>query len=505
MTMTAADSILDVRRSGVLLHPTSLPGPHGCGDLGREALRFVDWLADAGQSIWQMLPLNPVGPGNSPYQSVSVFAGNPMLVDLDDLVQRGWLDELPSPRFDAAHTDYSRAVPHRMALLRMAWRNFGQRATETEREHLRRFESEQGHWVKDYAVFMTLDGRYGKPWSRWPQEFAGRDAAALAQLDDADADEIGFWCFTQWLFQHQCERLRDHAHSRGVFLVGDAPIFVAHHSADAWAHRGQFLLDGNGEPSVVAGVPPDYFSATGQLWGNPLYDWGAMRADGYTWWRDRLSHLMSCFDAIRLDHFRGFESYWEVPADARNAIDGQWRPGPGKAVFDAVNAGLERLPIIAEDLGLITPAVHALREECGFPGMRVLQFAFADSAANPYLPHNYEPRAVAYTGTHDNDTTVGWWRQLQQHEQETVRRYLGPEADREIHWAMMRALSQSVANTAIYPLQDVLGLDGAHRMNVPGRREACWEWRFDWPQANEATARRLQAMSQAHGRAPGPV
>jgi 4-alpha-glucanotransferase len=275
---------------------------------------------------------------------------------------------------------------------------------------------------------------------------------------------------------------------------------VAHHSCDVWANTGQYLLDAQGEPTVVAGVPPDYFSATGQRWGNPLYDWPAMQADGYAWWRERLAHLMSLFDAVRLDHFRGFESYWEVPAHEEHAINGRWRAGPGRAFFDVLHEQLGPLPLIAEDLGLITPAVTQLREACGFPGMRVLQFAFGDTPGNPYLPHNYERRTVAYTGTHDNDTTQGWWRQLDPRQRDAVRRYLEPRADEEIHWAMIRALSQSVANTVVYPFQDVLGLDGAHRMNVPGCGEKCWEWRFEWPQVGDAPAARLAAITQAHGR-----
>ena len=349
---------------------------------------------------------------------------------------------------------------------------------------------------------MTLEERFGAPWNRWPPDFAWRDAPALRRLREEAAGEIGFWRFVQWQFSQQWAKLRAYARGRGVRMVGDAPIFVAQHSADVWANAEQYLLDHGGEPSVVAGVPPDYFSATGQRWGNPLYDWDAMRADGYAWWRKRLAHLMASFDAIRLDHFRGFEGYWEVPADEEHAVNGSWRPGPGRGFFDALQSALGPLPIIAEDLGDITPAVNELRNACGFPGMRVLQFAFADTPANPYLPHNYVPCTVAYTGTHDNNTTVGWWRQLGGHEQEAVRRYLGPQADSEIHWAMMRALSQSVARTVVHPLQDVLGLDGAHRMNTPGRATGCWEWRFEWRQVGDAPAAQLAAITQAHGRLP---
>lgn len=498
---SAAPSIFDVRRSGVLLHPTSLPGPHGCGDFGAEAYHFVDWLRTAGQALWQVLPLNPVGAGNSPYQSVSVFAGNPLLVDLAPLVQRGWLDHPPPHDFERGRVDYARVGPARMALLREAWNGFVETARDEDEEQLAEFRELQAHWLDDYALFMALHERHGGPWTRWPDAFARRDAAALDSLRAEATVEIGFWCFVQWQFMQQWDGLRRHAHDRGVRIVGDAPIFVAHHSADVWANAGQYLLDSDGEPTVVAGVPPDYFSATGQRWGNPLYDWPAMQADGYAWWKRRLAHLMRCFDAVRLDHFRGFEAYWEVPANEEHAVNGQWRPGPGLDFFDALHAGLGPVALIAEDLGVITPEVDELRTTCGFPGMRILQFAFGDTPSNPYLPHNYERRTVAYTGTHDNDTTVGWWEHLSPGERDNARRYLGPEADRQIHWAMIRAVSQSVANTAVYPFQDVLGLGGAHRMNIPGRGKSCWEWRFEWRQVGDAPAAQLADITRAHGRA----
>jgi 4-alpha-glucanotransferase len=497
-------SPFDRRGSGVLLHLTSLPGPHGCGDLGPAAYHFVDWLATAGQSLWQVLPLNPVGPGNSPYQSVSTFAGNPLLLDLASLVERGWLPPIADPGFERTRTDYARVAPWRMALLREAWQGFNRRATDGERMRLLEFRGQQSHWLDDYALFMALDERYATAWNRWPAPYAWRDEAALRRLREEAAQEIGFWCFLQWQFSEHWQRLRRHAHARGVRIFGDAPIFVAHHSADVWANTAQYFLDSQGEPTVVAGVPPDYFSATGQRWGNPLYDWAAMQADGYAWWHARLGHLMSLLDAIRLDHFRGFEGYWEVPAHEEHAVNGHWRPGPGRALFDSLHVGLGALPLIAEDLGVITPAVAELRIDCGFPGMRVLQFAFGDTSGNPYLPHNYDRRTVAYTGTHDNDTTVGWWRQLGGNERDAVRRYLGPQADQQIHWAMIRALSQSVANTVLYPLQDVLGLDGTHRMNVPGCPDGCWEWRFEWQQVGDTAGAGLAAMTQAHGRSPRP-
>jgi 4-alpha-glucanotransferase len=500
--MSAPAFAFDRRRSGVLLHPTSLPGPFGCGDLGAEAYHFVDWLATARQTLWQVLPLNPVGLGNSPYQSVSTFAGSPLLVDLSQLARRGWIGALPASPFDPARCDYARAGELRMAMLREAWRGFNERAEDADRKALDEFRALQSHWLDDYAVFMTLDERHGKPWTAWPADLARRDAAALRHLREDEARSIGFWSFVQWQFSEHWQRLRRHAHDRGVRIIGDTPIFVAHHSADVWAHSSQFLLDEQGEPSVVAGVPPDYFSSTGQRWGNPLYDWDAMHADNYAWWRQRIAHALRNFDAVRLDHFRGFEAYWEIPATQEHAVNGHWRLGPGRAFFESLHAQLGPLQLIAEDLGTITPAVHELRLACGFPGMRVLQFAFGDGAANPYLPHNYVPQTVAYTGTHDNDTTVGWWEALDDSQRQAARRYLGPEADQRIHWAMMRAVSQSVAQTAIHPFQDVLGLGGAARMNLPAHPQGCWEWRFQWAQVGDAPAAELGAMSQAHGRCP---
>ena len=500
--MKSAAALFDTRRSGVLLHPSSLPGPHGCGDLGPAAYHFVDWLATARQTLWQVLPLNPVGAGNSPYQSVSVFAGSPLLLDLSALVRRGWLGAAPDGDFDPARSDYARATVLRMGLLREAWQGFNGAANDDDRKALDQFRDQQSHWLDDYAIFMTLDARHGRPWNRWPAEWARRDPAALRGLRQEARDETGFWSFVQWQFMEQWQALHRHAGERGVRIIGDAPIFVAHHSADVWANAAQFRLDARGEPTVVAGVPPDYFSATGQRWGNPLYDWSAMRADRYAWWRRRIAQLMGCFDAVRLDHFRGFESFWEVPAEEEHAVNGEWQAGPGLTFFESLRAQLGPLRAIAEDLGTITPQVHALRVACGFPGMRVLQFAFGDTPANPYLPHNYVPQTVAYTGTHDNDTTHGWWQQLDEQQRERVRRYLGPQSDPQIHWAMVRAISQSVANTVIYPLQDLLGLGSAARMNVPSAPQHCWEWRFEWSQVGDAPAAELAAITQAHGRCP---
>ncbi|MDQ7743691.1 4-alpha-glucanotransferase [Hydrogenophaga pseudoflava] len=499
---TTVHPLLARRTSGVLLHITSLPGPHGCGDLGPAARHFVDWLAAAGQSLWQVLPLSPAGPGNSPYQSVSAFAGNPLMVDLDDLVRQGWLPWTPRQGFDHHRCDFERVAPWRMACLRKAWNGFAERASDVCRAALADFCTEHAHWLDDYALFMVLDERYGGPWSRWPQPLARRDPAALDEVRAQSAHALGFWRFVQWRFWVQWQGLRDYARSQGVQMVGDAPIFVAHHSADVWAHADQFLLDERMEPHVVAGVPPDYFSPTGQRWGNPLYNWDAMAHHGYRWWKDRLAHQFRQVDIVRLDHFRGFEAHWEIPASEPTAVAGQWQPGPGLHFFDAITEDLGPLPIIAEDLGLITPEVTALREACGFPGMRILQFAFGSGPKNPYLPHNLERHAVAYTGTHDNETTVGWWASAPAGERHAALDYLGPCIATEPHWTLVRAASQSVVNTVVVPFQDVLGLDTRHRMNTPGMATGCWEWRFEWSQVNHEPAERLAAMTRAHGRWP---
>ena len=499
-------SVFSQRTSGILLHITSLPGRYGSGDLGVEAYHFVDWLVSAGQSLWQILPLSPVGPGNSPYHSPSTLAGNPMLVDLDDLVRLGWLPAQADQGFDWGHCDFERVMRYRLACLHEAWCGFLGQTQHASWVDFEGFRQQQSHWLEAYAFFMALELRHGQPWTRWPAALAHADPVALAEVAPSMTQDIGFFCFIQWRFSEQWRCLRDYANSRGVQIIGDAPIFVAHHSSDVWLNQSQFFLSDQGEPTVVAGVPPDYFSSTGQRWGNPLYRWDTMADDGFAWWTQRLNHLLSLVDVVRLDHFRGFESYWEIPADQPTAAAGGWRTGPGRLLFDAIALAHgekrpgEPLPIIAEDLGVITPAVTALRHGCGFPGMRVMQFAFGDTSVNPYLPHNFELQTVAYTGTHDNNTSLGWWQDASDLERQAARAYLGPQTDQEIHWAMMNSLSQSVASMVIFPFQDVLGLDGAHRMNTPGLPQGCWEWRFDWPQVQTEPAQRLAAMTHAHGR-----
>lgn len=492
--------LLSQRSAGVVLHPTSLPGPHGSGDLGPNAYYFVDWLHSAGQTLWQTLPLGPVGPGYSPYMGSSAFAGNPMLVALEPLLARGWLVEGSTQAdFDASSVDFPSVLPWRMTRLRQAFAGFSECATEQERQAMADWAAAQRHWLDDYALFMALDQAHAPAvWPLWPQPLAQRAPQALAMARQTYAPEIAFWIFVQWQFDVQWQSLKAYANSKGVRLVGDLPIFVAHHSADCWARPDLYCLDEQGQPKVVAGVPPDFFSATGQRWGNPLYNWEAMRVDGYAWWVARLRRQLDLADIIRIDHFRGFVDYWEIPADEPTAVKGRWQTGPGMALFQALTKALGAMPIIAEDLGIITPAVEALREETGFPGMRVLEFAFSGDAGHPFLPHNFVPNTVVYTGTHDNDTVLGWWDTCNAHERALALAYLGGEGG-AMHWALIRAAWLSVARLALCQFQDVLGLDGQHRMNRPGTM-GCWRWRFSWDWVDPQAAERLRKLTAVSGR-----
>jgi 4-alpha-glucanotransferase len=497
-----------VRASGVLLHPTSLPGPHGSGDLGPAAYHFVDWLVAAGQCLWQILPLTNIGAGHSPYMSPSAFAGNVLLVDLGDLHAQGWLtaDELAAPPAanDAARTDFATMIPWRMQRLRRAARRFAAHPGEADRAAFEAFCASHASWLDDHALFMALaEAQPDRIWCDWDRPIAQREPAALDSARAAHADAIAFHRFCQWRFFTQWLQLRRHANERGVQIVGDAPIYVAYHSAEVWAHPELFELDAARRPQVIAGVPPDYVSATGQRWGNPLYRWAAHAAEGYAWWIERVRHTFELVDVVRIDHFRGFAQYWEIPAAEETAVHGRWRAGPGAALFKAIAKALGPLPIIAEDLGIVTPDVGVLRRRFAFPGMRILHFAFAEGSRNPYLPHHHEPDSVVYTGTHDNDTTLGWWSQASEHERAHVRAYLGTDG-REIHWDLIRAALASVADTAIVPLQDVLGLGTEHRMNRPGEAQGHWGWRFEWAQVLPGHAERLRALARLYGRCDPP-
>ncbi|HEX7690388.1 MAG TPA: 4-alpha-glucanotransferase [Burkholderiaceae bacterium] len=496
---------LHQRCAGVLLHATSLPGPHGIGDFGPAAFRFVDWLVAAGQRVWQLLPTAPIGPANSPYQSVSAFAGSPLMVALEPLVAKGWLDapQLPEGGFDPMRVDYGRVVPWRLAQLRAAATGFFARADALDRAAFDKWCTSEASWLDDYALFMALEtANEGRPWWTWADGLRRRDPEALAQARREHAMERTFWQFVQWCFDVQLKSIKTYANGRGVSLMGDLPIFVAHHSADVWARPDLYTLGDDFQPTVVAGCPPDDMAVDGQRWGNPLYRWDRMAAEDFAWWTARVCRALEQADVFRIDHFRGFAGYYEIPASCPTAREGRWLAGPGKALFDAIERALGPLPIVAEDLGFITPDVVELRDACGFPGMRILQFGFGGDATHEFLPHNWIANTIAYTGTHDNDTARGWWDHAGPRERAFAGSYL-VAGDRDIHWAMIRACCNSVANIAIFPLQDVLGLGSEHRMNTPGTvGDHNWSWRFDWPMLGAEPTRVLGLITAASGRGP---
>ena len=504
---------LEERSGGVLLHLTSLPGPHGNGDLGAEAHRFAGQLAAAGQRWWQMLPVGPPGEGNSPYSARSAFAGSPLLIDLAALARDGVLRELAvPPRFPAERVDHAAAAAFRERELRRAFAAFER---GRKRASYRAFRERAAAWLEDFALFSALrSAAGGAPWIEWERELRLRRPGALARARRELASEIEFHRFQQWLFDGQWRSFKRHANSLGIGLVGDLPFFVAHDSADVWAHRDLFELDGEGRPTVVAGVPPDFFSTTGQFWGNPHYRWSRLKQQAFRWWIDRFEHGLERFDALRLDHFIGFWRVWQVPADAPTAEKGRWAAGPRDALFRRLRRRRGgRLPLIAEDLGLVTPEVTALRDRYELPGMKLIQFAFGDDLqAHDFRPHNYPRRSAAYTGTHDNDTIVGWFfdrggreRTAEQTERErrTALAYLGVDDAREIHWQMIRCVSASVANLAIVPMQDVLGLGPEARMNRPGTDSGNWEWRLREGAFDQGAVDRLCELARLYDRLAG--
>jgi 4-alpha-glucanotransferase len=484
------------RASGILLHITSLPSRFGIGDLGPEAFRFVDWLAAAGQRIWQVLPLGPVGYGESPYDLFSAFAGNAMLLSIDSLVERGWLlpaDVVRVPRFSGERVEFKRVVPWKTRLLRRAFQCFRENRSSADDSAFAAFREQNCTWLNDFARFMTLKEANGNaPWWEWKPD-----------IEPAVA-EIEYHQFLQFEFSRQWSALRAYCAAHSIYLMGDLPIYVARDSADVWTHPEYFRTDS------VAGVPPDYFSAVGQLWGNPIYNWERIRAEGYRWWIERMRASLNHFDAVRMDHFRGFEAYWEVPADETTAVHGRWVKGPGEELFRALEAELGDLPIVAENLGVITPEVEALRHAFHFPGMAVLQFAFGkDPQAPGFQPHDYVPNLVAYTGTHDNDTAMGWWRSEGgdstrtpediQAEKAKARAYLATDG-RQMNWELIRALMVSVADTVLAPLQDVLGLGSKARMNTPATASGNWSWRCRPGVLTDDLATRLRQMVELYER-----
>jgi 4-alpha-glucanotransferase len=491
------------RQSGVICHPTSFPGSHGIGDFGESAFRYIDWLARGRQTLWQILPLGPIGLGNSPYASPSAFAGNELLISLpwlagDGLLDPGRLDNAPS--FPTAYVAYDEVRAFKQPLLREAFDRFRRGAASDLRPDFDAFRRDQNRWLGDYALFMALKSAYnGVAWSDWPSNIALREPDALVVANERLRDEIRYHEFTQFLFHRQWGEVRRYANERGVVVIGDLPIFVAYDSADAWAHRDLFRLDREGRPTVVAGVPPDAFTAEGQFWGNPVYDWTHNANTGYSWWIDRVRSSLRQVDLLRIDHFRAFAASWVVPAAAPTAAAGHWEPGPGRTIFDAMERALGPLMFIVEDLGLITPDVVALRQELGFQGMKVLQFSFDSGPSNAYLPHNYVPETVAYTGTHDNQTTIGWFRTLPDHVRASVQRYLGRDGS-DIAWDLIRTALASVADRAITPLQDVMRLDDDARMNTPGIPSGNWAWRYAPHQLHEGLADGLRELTETYGR-----
>jgi 4-alpha-glucanotransferase len=499
----------EYRASGLLLHVTSLPSRYGIGDVGPAALAWVDRLHDAGQSWWQALPLGPTGYGNSPYQSLSSFAGNGLLISPEWLVEDG-LVRASDCEWNSSCTnliDYDMVIPFKDRLLEKAWTNFRAGARPDLRPAYEQFCNEQAHWLEDYALFRALKAKYnGAYYLNWPADLAQRKPGAMAQARRDLASQIGQVCFVQFLLLRQAERLKEYAHAKGVRLVGDLPFFVSPDSSDVWANPELFLLNEQRWPRFVAGVPPDYFSSQGQLWGNPVYDWEALRRTGYRWCIDRLQALLNHVDVIRLDHFRGFAAAWHVPAGAPTAQSGQWVPGPGAEFFNFAKAQLSALPFIVEDLGLIMPDVHALRDQFRLPGTRVLQFAFDGSSDNPYLPHNYVTNTVVYTGTHDNPTTRAWFEELPDYQRQNLANYIKRPvgASEEAPAALMGLAWSSTAALAMAPLQDLLNLGREARMNVPGRAEGNWRWRctdnmlsasvFEWLRDLTNTSNRLAVI-----------
>ena len=494
------------RSTGILLHPTSFPSRFGIGDLGLEAYRFIDFLAQSAQQLWQVLPVGPTGYGNSPYMSYSAMAGNPLIISPDRLRDRGLLSEEDNaelPTFPVEKVDFEQVVQTKIPLLKKAYENFKAKASPVEQQEFAGF-CDKAYWLEDYALFMALkDALEGASWHTWEPEIARRQPEALNHWRQQLAAEIFYHKYVQFEFFRQWSELKQYANMRGIQIIGDIPIYVAHDSADVWAHREFFCLDENtGEAALMAGVPPDYFSATGQLWGNPVYNWDKLQQVEFNWWVQRFQAMLDYVDIIRIDHFRGFQAYWAVKQGETTAINGEWIEAPGEALFQVINEKLGNLPVLAEDLGVITPEVEALRDRFEFPGMKILQFAFGSGPGNPYLPFIYPRNCVVYTGTHDNDTTVGWFNQMSAHEKEAVLRYLGCTSPEGIHWDLNRLALSSVANQAIIPLQDVLGLGTEARMNVPGKPVGNWEWRYQSDTLTQEVGECLKTLTETYGRAP---
>ena len=494
--------MLDQRRSGILLHPTSLPGPQPVGSLGQEAYTFVDNLVAAGQSIWQILPLGPTGYGDCPYSCYSAFAGNPLLIDLKRLVEHGDLNatDLPEMTQMPEKADFAAADRELLPALRTAFENFNRSAPQQRRTEFENFCAEQQAWLEAYALYRALsDDQHNAHWQQWPEPSRRPDNTTFQELQQQYREGCAWHKYLQFVFFEQWFALKTYANTQGVLIFGDLPIFVAEDSADVWNHQELFYLDDDSRPTLVAGVPPDYFSSTGQLWGNPLYNWDRMVENDFRWWRDRFQWNLRLYDLVRVDHFRGFSASWAIPAEASTAENGSWQAVPGTDLFSRLQQELGTLPIVAEDLGVITSDVEELRDRFALPGMKVLQFAFDSDAQNPYLPHQHIPRSVVYTGTHDNDTTLGWWRSVQPEIRARMQDYLGYKC-RDMPWPLIATALSSVARTAVIPMQDILSLAGKTRMNTPGTTEGNWQWRMSADQFNPEQIERLRRLSHLYGR-----
>ena len=491
------------RSSGILLHPTSLPGPFGIGDLGPNAYQWIDFLANSGCSLWQVLPLGPTGYGDSPYQCFSAFAGNPYIISPQLLIKDDLLhpnDIVDHPQFPADRVDYGSVIPWKLGVLDRAYIRFMNQSREDILRAFEKFASINKDWLDDFSLFMALKEIHnGNPWTTWEPALRDRDAGALDNARSTYEPEIQRQKFRQFLFFRQWEELRERAHDHGIKIIGDIPIFVAHDSADVWANPDLFYLDELGKPSFVAGVPPDYFSRTGQLWGNPLYRWEVHEERGFSWWISRIRSVLQFVDIVRLDHFRGFAAYWEVPGDAKTAETGRWVPAPGRQLLNTVQQDIGKLPIIAEDLGVITPDVEEMRDQFQLPGMKILQFAFASDPKDPFLPHNYPHNCVVYTGTHDNDTALGWYERVDENERAFYREYLDRDGS-NVSWDLIRASWASVAVFSLAPMQDFLGLNNSARMNYPGNPSGNWTWRMPEASINPVLSGKIKRLNSIYSR-----
>lgn len=495
------------RSAGILLHPTSLPGKYGIGDLGENAYAFVDFLVHAGQTLWQMFPLGPTGYGDSPYQCFSAFAGNPYLISPDLLNKDGLLtdDELSNiPEFNPNYIDYGKLIEYKVGLLKTAYGNYKNNGSNFDDE-INKFNDEQKVWLNDYALFMACkDYHGGKVWAEWEDEIAYREPGAVEKWTEKLADDVKYQKFIQYLFFKQWRDVKAYANSKGIQIIGDLPIFVAYDSSEVWANKSVFTVDEKGNKETVAGVPPDYFSATGQLWGNPLYKWEVMETDGFAWWKRRFSQMFELFDIVRIDHFRGFDAYYEIPGDAKTAEKGEWKPSPGYKLFDAIKNDLGDVPIIAEDLGVITDSVEALRDHYNFPGMKILQFAYGPEGDKGFLPHNFVKNCVAYPGSHDNDTTRGFFDKAKDNDPDIyqwAQKYMNYYGE-DMCYQVIREAYASVAVIAVVSMQDVLNLGSDARMNFPGTLGGNWSWRFRWDQVSEELADKYKEMTILYERTP---